>query len=234
MAEEYGDCLKKAHFYLKESQVKENPSGDFTKMCRQFTKGSWTFADQDHGWTVSDCTSEALRCLLLLSHMPKEIAGDKDEPARLYEAVERASLHAVEDLLFGSHQFQNHFYSFLTLQRFLQILLLRKSMWKPQHPIIGALVEFTRVHTRHRKEEIELSISNGVRYLEETQWHDGSWYGYWGVCFIYGTFFALRGLSSTGNTYENSVAVRKGVNNFLLSTQNDRRGLGRKSHILPY
>ena len=42
-------------------QVKENPSGDFTKMCRQFTRGSWTFSDQDHGWTVSDCTAEALK-----------------------------------------------------------------------------------------------------------------------------------------------------------------------------
>lgn len=29
-------------------------------MCRQFTKGSWTFSDQDHGWAVSDCTAEAL------------------------------------------------------------------------------------------------------------------------------------------------------------------------------
>ncbi|KAM0012177.1 putative dammarenediol II synthase [Helianthus debilis subsp. tardiflorus] len=55
------------------------------------------------------------------------------------------------------------------------------------------------------------------------------WYGYWGVCFIYGTFFALRGLSSTGNTYENSIAVRKGVK-FLLSTQNEEGGWG-ESHI---
>ncbi|PWA92682.1 squalene cyclase [Artemisia annua] len=87
MAEEYGDCLQKAHFYLRESQVRENPSGDFTKMCRQFTKGSWTFSDQDQGWTVSDCTAEALKCLLLLSQMPKEIAGEKADVVRLYEAV---------------------------------------------------------------------------------------------------------------------------------------------------
>ncbi|KAI7757915.1 hypothetical protein M8C21_033608 [Ambrosia artemisiifolia] len=87
MVEEYGDCLKKAHFYLKESQVKENPSGDFAQMYRHFTKGSWTFADQDHGWTVSDCTAEALECLLLLSQMPEEIAGEKDDVTRLHEAV---------------------------------------------------------------------------------------------------------------------------------------------------
>ncbi|PWA55417.1 squalene cyclase [Artemisia annua] len=50
-------------------------------------------------------------------------------------------------------------------------------------------------------------------------------YGYWGVCFIYGTFFALRGLSSTGKTYDNSEAVRKGVK-FLLSIQNEEGGWG--------
>lgn len=34
-------------------------------MCRQFTKGSWTFSDQDHGWTVSDCTAEALKVYVM-------------------------------------------------------------------------------------------------------------------------------------------------------------------------
>ncbi|KAL3634005.1 hypothetical protein CASFOL_021059 [Castilleja foliolosa] len=28
MVEEYGDCLKKTHFYIRESQIKENPTGD--------------------------------------------------------------------------------------------------------------------------------------------------------------------------------------------------------------
>ena len=64
MVEEYGDSLKKAHFYIKESQIKQNPSGDFSKMCRQFTKGAWTFSDQDQGWVVSDCTAEALKVIL--------------------------------------------------------------------------------------------------------------------------------------------------------------------------
>lgn len=61
MVDEYGDCLRKAHFYIKESQVKENPTGDFKSMYRHFTKGSWTFSDQDQGWVVSDCTAESLK-----------------------------------------------------------------------------------------------------------------------------------------------------------------------------
>ncbi|CAA0823720.1 Amyrin synthase LUP2, partial [Striga hermonthica] len=87
MVEEYGDCLKKAHFFIKESQIKENPIGDYKGMYRHFTKGAWTFSDQDQGWVVSDCTAEALKCLLLLSQMPAEISGEKPDVERLYEAV---------------------------------------------------------------------------------------------------------------------------------------------------
>ncbi|KAL4562449.1 hypothetical protein LXL04_034654 [Taraxacum kok-saghyz] len=50
-------------------------------------------------------------------------------------------------------------------------------------------------------------------------------YGYWGVCFIYGTFFALRALSTAGKTYKNNEAACKGVK-FLLSIQNEEGGWG--------
>ncbi|KAI8569202.1 hypothetical protein RHMOL_Rhmol02G0260700 [Rhododendron molle] len=88
LVDEYGDTLKKAHFYIKESQVKENPARDFKKMHRHITKGAWTFSDQDQGWAVSDCTSEALKCLLLLSQMPLDVAGEKVDDEQLYEAVD--------------------------------------------------------------------------------------------------------------------------------------------------
>ncbi|KAF5962148.1 hypothetical protein HYC85_003357 [Camellia sinensis] len=87
MPDEYGDSLRKAHFYIKESQIKENPTGDFTSMYRHFTKGGWTFSDRDHGWAVSDCTAESLKCLLILSQMPLEIVGEKANIERLYDAV---------------------------------------------------------------------------------------------------------------------------------------------------
>ena len=39
------------------------------------------------------------------------------------------------------------------------------------------------------------AIRRGVKYLERTQEADGSWYGRWGVNYIYGTFLALRGFA---------------------------------------
>ncbi|KAG5227873.1 multifunctional triterpene synthase [Salix suchowensis] len=42
-------------------QVTENPPGDFRRMFRHISKGSWTFSDKDHGWQVSDCTAESMK-----------------------------------------------------------------------------------------------------------------------------------------------------------------------------
>ncbi|MGC2659396.1 MAG: squalene--hopene cyclase [Bryobacteraceae bacterium] len=42
------------------------------------------------------------------------------------------------------------------------------------------------------------SVRRAVDYLFRVQEQDGSWYGRWGVNYIYGTFLALRGLQAAG------------------------------------
>ncbi|KAK4343327.1 hypothetical protein RND71_036421 [Anisodus tanguticus] len=87
IAQEFGPTIKKANSFLKESQVQENPYGDFKKMYRHISKGSWTFSMQDYGWQVPDCTSEGLKCALLLSQMPTDLVGEKIETHRIFDAV---------------------------------------------------------------------------------------------------------------------------------------------------
>jgi squalene cyclase len=50
-------------------------------------------------------------------------------------------------------------------------------------------------------------------------------FGSWGICFTYGTFFAIKGLALSGRTYENSDAIRKACS-FLLSKQLHTGGWG--------
>ncbi|GMN62235.1 hypothetical protein TIFTF001_031324 [Ficus carica] len=88
LIDEIGETLARGHDFIKKSQVKENPSGDFKSMYRHISKGSWTFSDQDQGWQVSDCTADALKCCLIFSLMPPEIVGKKMELERFYHAVD--------------------------------------------------------------------------------------------------------------------------------------------------
>ena len=44
------------------------------------------------------------------------------------------------------------------------------------------------------------AVRRGVAYLLHAQEEDGSWYGRWGVNYIYGSFLALRGLAASGMT----------------------------------
>lgn len=57
-------------------------------------------------------------------------------------------------------------------------------------------------------------------------------YGNWGVCFTYGSWFALGGLVAAGKSYNNSAAVRKGVE-FLLRTQRSDGGWGESYRSCP-
>jgi squalene-hopene/tetraprenyl-beta-curcumene cyclase len=63
-----------------------------------------------------------------------------------------------------------------------------------------------------------------VNYLIRTQEQDGSWFGRWGVNYIYGTFLALRGLRAAGVSDREAVVLRAGE--WLRSIQNADGGWG--------
>jgi squalene cyclase len=54
-------------------------------------------------------------------------------------------------------------------------------------------------------------------------------FGSWGICFTYGTWFAIEGLSAVGQCYNNSTCIRKACQ-FLLSKQLRNGGWG-ESHL---
>ncbi|KAK7857736.1 cycloartenol synthase [Quercus suber] len=87
IAEEYGATLRKAHDYIKDSQVLEDCPGDLNFWYCHISKGAWPFSTADHGWSISDCTVEGLKAVLLLSTFPSETVGKSLDVKRLYDAV---------------------------------------------------------------------------------------------------------------------------------------------------
>ncbi|GFP95109.1 beta-amyrin synthase 1 [Phtheirospermum japonicum] len=208
-------------------KVKEDPSGDFRSMYRHISKGSWTFSDQDHGWQVSDCTAEGLKCCLLFSMMPHEIVGEKMEPEGLYNAVN--ILISLQSKNGGLAAWEpagaSEWLELLNPTEFFADIVIEHEYVECTSSAIQALVLFKKLYPEHRKKEIEIFIKKAVGYLEDIQKPDGSWYGNWGVCFTYGTWFALVGLAAAGKGYNNCDAVRRGVD-FLLKSQRGDGGWG--------
>jgi squalene-hopene/tetraprenyl-beta-curcumene cyclase len=68
------------------------------------------------------------------------------------------------------------------------------------------------------------AIRRGVEFLKKSQEQDGSWYGRWGVDYVYGTFLALRGLEAAGESNREAYILRAGE--WLRSVQNGDGGWG--------
>jgi squalene-hopene/tetraprenyl-beta-curcumene cyclase len=67
-------------------------------------------------------------------------------------------------------------------------------------------------------------MAAGIEYLRRTQHPEGSWYGRWGMNFIYGTWSVLCALNAAGVSHQDPM-MRKSVD-WLASIQNQDGGWG--------
>jgi squalene-hopene/tetraprenyl-beta-curcumene cyclase len=96
------------------------------------------------------------------------------------------------------------------------------AMLDPTCPdITGRALEALAAHGVDRQHR---AVRRGVQWLIKNQQADGSWYGRWGVAYIYGTCFALRGLAASGESDREAHVLRAGE--WLRSIQNADGGWG--------
>ena len=72
--------------------------------------------------------------------------------------------------------------------------------------------------------EDRAAIERGLRFLRREQTSDGSWYGRWGMNYIYGTWSVLCGLNAAGIA-PGAPEIRRAVS-WLFAIQNDDGGWG--------
>jgi squalene-hopene/tetraprenyl-beta-curcumene cyclase len=81
------------------------------------------------------------------------------------------------------------------------------------------------------------AVRRGVGYLLQAQEKDGSWYGRWGVNYIYGSFLAMRGLAASGAPGARDAVARAA--DWLRAIQNPDGGWGEscasydRDHFVP-
>ncbi|KAM1010822.1 hypothetical protein ACFX13_046998 [Malus domestica] len=227
LVEEYGPTLRKAHQYIKDSQVVEDCPGDLDYWYRHISKGAWPFSTADHGWPISDCTAEGLKAALLLSKLPTETVGESLDIKRFYDAVNVTLSLQNDDGGFATYELTRS-YQWLELinpaETFGDIVIDYPYV-ECTSAAIQALALFKRLCPAHRSDEIENCIARAAKFIETIQATDGSWYGSWGVCFTYAGWFGIKGLVAAGRTYEDCSSIRKACD-FLLSKELPSGGWG--------
>ncbi|XP_051197839.1 cycloartenol synthase [Lolium perenne] len=218
--DEFAPTLKLAHNYIKNSQVLEDCPGDLSYWYHHISKGGWSFSTADHGWPVSDCTAEGLKAALLLSKISPEIVGEPMEVNRLYDAVNILMSWMNENGGFSTYELTRS-YAWLELigpSETFSDTMIDYPYVELTSAAIQALTSFKKLYPRHRREDVDNCINKAAKYIESSQRSDGSWYGSWGVCFTYGTWFGVKGLVAAGRTFSNSPAIRKACD-FLMSKE---------------
>lgn len=219
-SDEFAPMLKKAHNFIKNTQVRTNSSDDFNDWYRHISKGAWPFSTPDNGWPVSDCTAEGLKAGILLSRLPSDMVGEAMPADWFYDAVNVILSLQNKNGGFASYELTRS-YAWLEMlnpaETFGNIMIDYQYV-ECTSAVIQGLESFKKSYPGHRKEEIEACMVKAIDFIERTQQPDGSWYGSWGVCFTYGTWFGIKGLVAGGRTYQNSNSIQIACE-FLLSKQ---------------
>ena len=212
-------CLSKGTEFLQDNQIKESFTG-FKEAYRADPKGGWCFAGGWHGWPVSDCTAEATLGLIATE-------GKNADPLVIADSIEFMLRSQNRDGGFGSYEARRSrlglewlnpaemFGESMTEHSFVECTascLAALAACRKHFPLIGANNNLTE------------AMHRGQTWLRKIQTKDGSWRGVWGVQYIYGTMFGIRGLLAAGAS-QHDPAVRLACQ-WLLSHQREDGGWG--------
>lgn len=187
--------------------------GDWAVKRPGLTPGGWAFEFANEYYPDIDDTAMVLLALLHAR------ASDPERQAR----AERRAI----DWLFGMQSSDGGWAAF-DVDNNWQLLNKvpfadHNAMLDPTCPdITGRVIE--SLSRRGFTAPAHPAVRRGVQYLMDNQKSDGSWYGRWGVNYIYGSFLALRGLHYS-QAPEARPAMQKGEE-FLRATQNPDGGWG--------
>ncbi|KIY52935.1 terpene synthase [Fistulina hepatica ATCC 64428] len=223
--EENRDDVVRALQWFEQAQILENPK-HYHSAYRHATTGAWGFSTKEQGYTVSDCTSEGLKAVMLLQH-------ELDFTPKL---VSEERMRMSVDLLLTMQNPGGGFASYEPIRapHWLELLnpaeVFGNIMTEYCYPecttsVITALSIFRRYYPDYRAEDIDRTIRDAIGYLHREQTPEGGWVGSWGICFTYAAFFATESLALAGETYSSSPYQRRACD-FLLSKQRTDGGWG--------
>lgn len=228
------DMLLGALRFLEDQQIRAD-CPEQAKCYRQRRKGAWAFSTKDQGYTVSDCTSEAMKAVMMLQRLPGFPTLVSDQ--RLEDAID--TLLTMQNPSGGFASYEptrgSKYLEWLNAAEVFGRIMIEYDYPECSTAVVTALSLFSKYYPNYRRAEIDRIKLRAVDYIRRAQRPDGSWYGSWGVCFTYAGMFAIESLRSVGETYENSERVRRACE-FFLEKQMEDGGWGESYKVLlfPY
>ncbi|NDH86688.1 squalene--hopene cyclase, partial [bacterium] len=200
--------------YLVENQViNELPSPH--RYHRLPRKGGWPFSERRNGWSIADCTAESILALVEATpFLPQPISAKiiTDGLRFILSYQNRDGGWGSCDRVIGPSWIE-----IFNASHVFADIMVDHSYAECTGSVLAALALVQKKFPEIESTAVDRAIQNGIRYLTKTQKHDGSWEAVWGICFNYGTSFALPGLRAAGLPIHDPRIVRG--RNFLLSQQ---------------
>lgn len=204
--------------FLMQNQIKKSPA-NYKANHRINPIGGWCFGGSWHGWPISDCTAEAMIAL-------KDNKIFINNSADIKAGIEFIMSSQNKGGGFGSYEEKR---SSLNLEwmnpsEMFADCMSEISFIECTASCIEALYLYKNCFTGDMLKKITHSIKQAQNWLVKVQRPEGEWPGFWGVNFIYGTFFAVRGLVKSG--VSTNEATITNACNWLLSNQRSDGGWG--------
>ena len=222
---EWRPMLTKALEYLETQQIRENCL-EQARCYRHPRKGAWAFSTKAQGYTVSDCTAEGAKAIMMLQDRPGYPKLVSDE--RIFDAID-ILLTMQNAGSGGCSSYEpargSELLEYLNAAEVFGKIMVEYDYVECTTAVVIALSYFSKMHPSYRADDIAHFKGRAVEYIRRAQRTDGSWYGAWGICFTYAGMFALESLASVGETWQTSGRVRKAVE-FLLTHQMPDGGWG--------
>ena len=212
------EALRRGAHFLRQQQIGTSFEG-FREAYRTDPRGGWCFPGAWHGWPVSDCTAEAVLGILAAG-------GQAADAEMLGDAVRFMLRGQNRNGGFGSYEARR---SRIGLEWLNPAEMFGESMTEHSYvectaSCIAALAACRRQFPQLADSAATDAMSRAAAWLRRSQARDGSWRGVWGVQFIYGTFFGIRGLVAAG-AHPGDPALRLACR-WLLDRQREDGGWG--------
>ena len=203
---------RKALDWLKPLQVLD-VEGDWIVRAPGLRPGGWAFQYANPHYPDLDDTA----VVIMAMDRAQKIDGDKSYDAEIARADEWVRGMQSRNGGWAAFDIDNT-YEYLNNIPFAD----HGALVDPPTEDVGARCVSALAQLGARPDDPNLK--RGIDYLLGEQLEDGSWYGRWGLNYIYGTWSVLCALNAAGLPHDHP-ALRKAAN-WLLSIQNDDGGWG--------